>query len=102
MRRRIRDTHREPVKEERDAALGAPKSALEARRGIVIGTHERNVTTSSGPAMFASRRARRAFSAPSRRSIKGELAALLGAGRSKDAVCRVPGGWSHAGELGDW
>lgn len=48
MRRRIRDTIEELVKEELDAALGAPKSARvgEERHGYRHGTRERTVTTS--------------------------------------------------------
>jgi transposase-like protein len=60
MRRRIRDTIEELVKEELDAALGAPKSARvgEQRQGYRHGTRERTLTTSVGPATFAMPRAR--------------------------------------------
>jgi putative transposase len=60
MRRRIRDTIEELVKEELDAALGAPKSAQvgEQRRGYRHGTRERTLRTSLGPATFATLRAR--------------------------------------------
>jgi transposase-like protein len=60
MRLRIRDTIEELVKEELDAALGAPKSARvgEQRQGYRHGTRERTLTTSLGPAAFAMPRAR--------------------------------------------
>jgi transposase-like protein len=60
MRLRIRDTIEELVKEELDAALGAPKSARvgEQRQGYRHGTRERTLTTSLGPATFAMPRAR--------------------------------------------
>ena len=60
MRLRIRDTIEELVKEELDAALGAPKSARvgEHRQGYRHGTRERTLTTSLGPATFAMPRAR--------------------------------------------
>ena len=60
MRLRIRDTIEALVKEELDAALGAPKSARvgEQRQGYRHGTRERTVTTSLGPATFAMPRAR--------------------------------------------
>ena len=47
MRLRIRDTIEELVKEELDAALGAPKSARvgEQRQGYRHGTRERTLTT---------------------------------------------------------
>ncbi len=55
MRLRIRDTIEELVKEELDAALGAPKSARvgEQRQGYCHGLRERTLTTSLGPATFA-------------------------------------------------
>jgi putative transposase len=60
MRLRIRDTIEELVKEELDAALGAPKSARVGaqRRGYRHGTRARTLTTSLGPATFAMPRAR--------------------------------------------
>lgn len=60
MRLRIRDTIEELVKEELDAALGAPKSVRvgEQRQGYRHGTRERTLTTSLGPATFAMPRAR--------------------------------------------
>lgn len=60
MRLRIRDTIEELVKEELDAALGAPKSARVGgqRQGYRHGTRERTLTTSLGPATFAMPRAR--------------------------------------------
>jgi transposase-like protein len=60
MRLRIRDTIEELVKEELDAALGAPKSARvgDARQGYRHGTRERTLTTSLGPTMIAMPRAR--------------------------------------------
>jgi transposase-like protein len=55
MRLRIRDTIEDLVKEELDAALGAPKSARvgEQRQGYCHGLRERTLTTSLGPATFA-------------------------------------------------
>jgi putative transposase len=60
MRLRIRDTIEELVKEELDAALGAPKSARvgDARQGYRHGTRERTLTTSLGPTTIAMPRAR--------------------------------------------
>jgi transposase-like protein len=60
MRLRIRDTIEALVKEELDAALGAPKSVRvgEQRQGYRHGTRERTLTTSLGPALFAMPRAR--------------------------------------------
>jgi len=60
MRLRIRDTIEELVKEELDAALGAPKSARLGgqRQGYRHGTRERTLTTSLGPTTFAMPRAR--------------------------------------------
>ena len=60
MRLRIRDTIEELVKEELDAALGAPKSARigEQRQGYRHGTREWTLTTSLEPATFAMPRAR--------------------------------------------
>src|SRR5436190_23039555 len=60
MRLRIRETIEELVKEELDAALGAPKSVRvgETRQGYRHGTRERTLTTSLGPTMFAMPRAR--------------------------------------------
>jgi putative transposase len=60
MRLRIRDTIEELVKDELDAALGAPKSARvgEQRQGYRHGTRERTLTASLGPATFAMPRAR--------------------------------------------
>ena len=60
MRLRIRDTIEELVKEELDAALGAPKSARvgEQRQGYRHGARERTLTTSLGPTTFAMPRAR--------------------------------------------
>jgi len=60
MRMRIRDTIEELVKEELDAALGAPKSARvgETRQGYRHGTRERTLTTSLGPTTIAMPRAR--------------------------------------------
>ena len=51
MRLRIRDTIEELVREELEAALGAPKSARvgEQRQGYRHGTRERTLTTSLGP-----------------------------------------------------
>jgi transposase-like protein len=60
MRLRIRDTIEELVKEELDAALGAPKSARvgATRQGYRHGTRERTLTTSLGPTTIGMPRAR--------------------------------------------
>ena len=60
MRLRIRDTIEERVKEELDAALGAPKSVRvgEQRLGYRHATRERTLTPSLGPATFAMPRPR--------------------------------------------
>jgi putative transposase len=60
MRRRIRETIEELVKQELDAALGAPKSVRigAERQGYRHGSRERTLTTSLGPATFAMPRAR--------------------------------------------
>jgi len=60
MRHRIRDTIEELVKEELNAALGAPKSARvgDTRQGYRHGSRERTLTTSLGPTTIAMPRAR--------------------------------------------
>jgi transposase-like protein len=60
MRLRVRDTIEELVKEELDAALGAPTSVRVGapRQGSRPGTRERTWTTSLGPATVAMPRAR--------------------------------------------
>jgi transposase-like protein len=60
MRRRIRDTIEELVKQELEAALGAVKSARvgDTRQGYRHGTRERTLTTSLGPTTLAMPRAR--------------------------------------------